>query len=77
MQSLQLVGVAASLLSCVCWLTGAAVGLRRLSLFKFGGPDSIPSALQRQSLINALAALFAGIAAACQAGILFFQNGGS
>jgi hypothetical protein len=71
----QFGGITASLLSCVFWVWGAGIGFRRLSLFSFGGSDSIPSALQRQSVMNAFAALFAAVAAACQAAALFLQSG--
>jgi hypothetical protein len=44
-----------------------------MSLFTLKGPGSIPSALQRQSLLNGLAAIFAAIAAGSQADVFFLQ----
>ena len=58
-ETIQLAGLISALLSCGFWLAGAGVRFRPLSLFTLRGPDSIPAALQRQSLLNAFAAIFA------------------
>jgi hypothetical protein len=72
-ETTQLVGLVSSLISCGFWLAGAGVRFRPVSLFTLKGPDSIPSALQRQSLLNGLAAIFAAIAAGSQAVVFFLQ----
>jgi len=72
-ENIQLVGLVSALLSCVFWLAGAGVRFRPLSLFRLRGPDSIPAALQRQSMLNAFAAIFAASAAAAQALVFYFQ----
>lgn len=73
-QYLQIGGIAASLISCLFWLMGAATGLRPTSLLRFSGPDSIPSSIRRQAVFNGLAALFAALAAACQATALYLHS---
>jgi hypothetical protein len=73
MQNVQIVGVVASLISCLFWIAGAGIRFRPVSLFRLSGPDSIPAALQRQSLLNAFAAVFASIAAGAQA-IMFYAG---
>jgi hypothetical protein len=72
-ETIQLAGLVSALISCGFWLAGAAVRFRPLSLFRLTGPDSIPAALQRQSLLNAFAAIFAAGAAAAQALIFYLQ----
>jgi hypothetical protein len=72
-QTVQLAGLISALLSCGFWLAGAGVRFRPLSLFRLTGPDSIPAALQRQSLLNAFAAIFAAGAAAAQAVVFYLQ----
>jgi hypothetical protein len=72
-QTIQIIGLGASLVSCVFWVAGAGVRFRPLSLFRLIGPESIPAALQRQSLLNAVAAIFAAIAAASQATVFYLQ----
>jgi hypothetical protein len=72
-ESIQLAGLVSALISCVFWLAGAGVRFQRLSLFRLRGPDSIPAALQRQSMLNAFAAIFAAGAAAAQALIFYLQ----
>ena len=72
-ETVQIVGLAAALVSCGFWLAGAAVRIRPLSLFRLRGPESIPAALQRQSLFNAFAAIFAAGAAAAQALVFYLQ----
>jgi hypothetical protein len=73
-ENVQIVGFVSALLSCVFWLAGAGVRFRPLSLFRLRGPDSIPAALQRQSLLNAFAAIFAAGAAAAQAFVFYLQT---
>ena len=72
-ETIQLAGLISALLSCGFWLAGAGVRFRPLSLFTLRGPDSIPAALQRQSLLNAFAAIFAAGAAAAQALLYYLQ----
>jgi hypothetical protein len=72
-ESIQIAGVAASVISCGFWLAGAGVRFQPFSLFRLRGPDSIPAALQRQSLLNAFAAIFAAVAAGAQALIFYLQ----
>lgn len=72
-ESIQVAGLISALLSCGFWLAGAGVRFRPLSLFTLRGPDSIPAALQRQSLLNAFAAIFAAGAAAAQALLYYLQ----
>lgn len=72
-QTVQLAGLVSALISCGFWLAGAGVRFRPLSLFRLTGPDSIPAALQRQSLFNAFAAIFAAGAAAAQAVVFYLQ----
>jgi hypothetical protein len=72
-ENIQIAGVVSALLSCGFWLAGAGVRFRPLSLFTLRGPDSIPAALQRQSLFNAFAAIFAAGAAAAQAIVFYLQ----
>ena len=55
-QTIQIAGLTSALLSCGFWLAGAGVRIRPLSLLRLRGPESIPAALQRQSLLNAFAA---------------------
>ncbi|MGE0563397.1 MAG: hypothetical protein AB7O50_02670 [Pseudolabrys sp.] len=69
----QLVGLGCALLSCVFWLAGAGVRFRPFSLFTLRGPDSIPEALRRQSMLNGFAAIFAAGAAAAQAVVFYLQ----
>ena len=71
--TIQVVGLAASLVSCGFWIAGAGVRLQPLSLFRLRGPDSIPAVLHRQSLLNAFAAIFAAGAAAAQAVVFYLQ----
>jgi hypothetical protein len=61
-----MIGVAAAAISCFFWLVAAGVRFRPITLFRLRGPESLPEALQRQSLLNAVAAFCAAIAAACQ-----------
>jgi hypothetical protein len=72
----QIAGVVASLISCGFWIAGAGVRIRPLSLFTLTGPDSIPAALERQSLLNAFAAVFASLAAGAQALVFYLQMPG-
>jgi hypothetical protein len=72
-ETVQMVGLTSSLVSCVFWIAGAGVRPRPLSLFRLRGPDSIPAALQRQSLLNACAAIFAAGAAGSQAMVFYLQ----
>jgi hypothetical protein len=72
-ETIQIAGLISALLSCGFWLAGAGVRFRPLSLFTLRGPDSIPAALQRQSLLNAFAAIFAAGAAAAQAMLYYTQ----
>ena len=72
-QTIQIFGLTAALASCGFWLAGAGVRIRPLSLFRLRGPESIPAALQRQSLFNAFAAIFAAAAAAAQAVVFYLQ----
>ena len=72
-ENIQIVGLAASLISCAFWLAGAGVRFKPLSLFRLTGPESIPAALQKQSLLNAFAAIFAAVAAGSQATIYYLQ----
>lgn len=69
----QLFGLGSAIMSCVFWLTGAGVRFRPFSIFRLRGPESIPAALQRQSLFNALAAIFAAGAAGAQALVFYLQ----
>lgn len=69
----QIAGLCSALISCGFWLAGAGVRFRPLSLLTLRGPDSIPEALQRQSLLNAFAAIFAAAAAGAQALIFYLQ----
>ena len=71
--AIQIVGLISSLISCGFWIAGAGVRFQPLSLFRLRGPDSIPAALQRQSLLNAFAAIFAAGAAAAQALMFYLQ----
>ncbi|HXF55133.1 MAG TPA: hypothetical protein VNK52_13510 [Hyphomicrobiaceae bacterium] len=73
MNIVQMIGVTAALASAVFWLIGAGIRIRPLSLWTLVGPESLPSLLNRQSLMNAVAAMFASIAAACQAADLYFR----
>ncbi|MGE0726193.1 MAG: hypothetical protein AB7O45_17600 [Alphaproteobacteria bacterium] len=75
-ETIQIAGMASALLSCVFWIAGAGVRFRPLSLFRLSGPDSIPAALNRQSLLNAIAAIFAAGAAAAQALVFYLQMPG-
>jgi hypothetical protein len=72
-ETVQMVGLTSSLVSCVFWIVGAGVRFRPLSLFRLRGPDSIPAALQRQSLLSASAAIFAAGAAGFQAMMFYLQ----
>ncbi len=72
-QTIQIAGLTSALLSCGFWLAGAGVRIRPLSLFRLRGPESIPAALQRQSLLNAFAAIFAAGGAAAQALVFYLQ----
>lgn len=72
-QAVQMAGLGSALISCVFWIAGAGVRFRPLSLFTITGPDSIPAALQRQSLLNAFAAIFAAGAAGAQALVFYLQ----
>lgn len=72
-ETIQIVGLISALISCGFWLGGAGVRFRPLSLFRLRGPDSIPGALQRQSLLNGFAAIFAAGAAAAQALVFYLQ----
>ncbi len=72
-ETVGIVGLASSFLSCVFWLAGAGVRFRPLSLFRLSGPESIPAALQKQSLFNAFAAVFAALAAAAQGAVFYVQ----
>lgn len=65
--TLHLAGFAAALISCAFWLAAAFIRFRPLSFTTLRGAESIPAALQRQSLLNAVAAIFAAIAAATEA----------
>ena len=72
-QTVQIAGLISALISCGFWLAGAGVRFRPLSLFRLSGPESIPGALQRQSLLNGFAAIFAAGAAAAQALVFYLQ----
>jgi hypothetical protein len=72
-ERIQVIGLISALISCGFWIAGAGVRFRPLSLFTLRGPESIPAALQRQSLLNAFAALFAAGAAAAQAVVFYLQ----
>lgn len=72
-ETVQIAGLCSALLSCGFWLAGAGVRFRPLSLFRLRGPDSIPEALQRQSLLNAFGAIFAAGAAGAQAWVFYLQ----
>jgi hypothetical protein len=73
MERIQVIGLFSALISCGFWIAGAGVRFRPLSLVSLRGPDSIPAALQRQSLLNAYAADFAAGAAAAQAFVFYLQ----
>jgi hypothetical protein len=75
-ETIQIAGLVSALISCGFWLAGAGVRFRPFSLFRLSGPDSITAALQRQSLLNALAAIFAAGAAAAQAFVFYLQISG-
>lgn len=66
-QLVHIIGIAAALVSCGFWLSAAFIRFRPLSLTRLRGPESIPATLQRQSLLNGIAAIFAAVAAAAQA----------
>jgi hypothetical protein len=72
-ERIQVIGLVSALISCGFWIAGAGVRFRPLSLLTLRGPDSIPAALQRQSLFNAFAAVFAAGAAAAQAVVFYLQ----
>jgi hypothetical protein len=72
-ERIQVIGLISALISCGFWIAGAGVRFRPLSLFTLRGPESIPAALQRQSLFNAFAAVFAAGAAAAQAFVFYLQ----
>lgn len=73
MEGIQIAGLLFSLISSGFWLGGAAVRFLPFSLSRLRGPDSIPAALERQSLLNAIAAVFAALAAGAQALIYYWQ----
>lgn len=70
MDAVHIVGLIAATISCGFWLGGAFVRFRP----KMRGPDSIPAAFHRQSMLNAFAAIFAAIGAASQAAIFFLAT---
>ena len=65
----ELTGVVAALLSAVFWGLGALVRIPSFRRWRFGGEDPSVS-IRRQSLMNAIAAIFAATAAVCQAIVL-------
>lgn len=73
-ETVQMIGVVSSLMSCGFWIAGAGVRIKPLSLFTLRGPDSIPETLQRQSLMNAIAAIFAAGAAGAQAMVFYLSS---
>ena len=72
METIQFVGVASALISALFWGLGAGVRIPAISLWWWrGSQDPTTTALRRQSLMNAVAAVFAAIAAICQAIVIY------
>lgn len=69
--SLQVIGAAAAILSALFWGLGAGIRIPPISRWRWGGEDPTTEALHRQSLMNAFAAIFAAIAAVCQAYLIY------
>lgn len=65
----EIVGAAAALLSAVFWGLGALVRIPSFRRWRLGGEDPVVS-IRRQSMMNAIAAVFAATAAVCQAIVL-------
>lgn len=65
----ELIGVAAAVLSAVFWGLGALVRIPSFRRWQIGGEDPVVS-IRRQSMMNAIAAVFAATAAICQAIVL-------
>lgn len=66
MDLVQLVGIATAFISAVFWIVGAGMRIPPIRFWRFGPSDPTTTALQRQSLMNAFAGMFAAIAAICQ-----------
>jgi hypothetical protein len=80
LESVTLVGVATALMSAVFWGLGAGIRIPPISLFYWwrrpdGDHDPTTAALRRQSLMNAFAAIFAALAAICQAILIYAVPG--
>jgi hypothetical protein len=59
----KLCGVSTALLSAIFWGLGAGIRIPPVSRWRMGGQDPTTTALNRQSLMNAFAALFAAATA--------------
>ena len=72
-ETIHMIGLTSSLLSLCVLDRWRRCPFRPLSLFTLRGPDSIPAALQLQSLFNACAAIFAAGVAGSQAVVFYLQ----
>ena len=72
--TIRFIALVAALTSCGFWFAAAGVRFKGRSLFSLSGEKSIQSALERQSLLNACAAIFAGLSAAAQALVFYLQS---
>jgi hypothetical protein len=66
MERVQLVGIATAFISALFWIIGAGIRIPPIRFWRIGLTDPTTTALRRQSLMNAFAAIFAAIAAICQ-----------
>lgn len=71
MELVQSTGIATAFISAVFWIVGAGIRIPPIRFWRLGSTDPTTSALQRQSLMNAFAAIFAAMAAICQAIITY------
>jgi hypothetical protein len=73
LQAAQFIGAGTALLSAVFWGLGAGIRIPAISWWwwHIGDQDPTTTALRRQSLMNAVAAVFAAVSAVCQAILIY------
>jgi hypothetical protein len=73
LENIQTLGAATALFSAVFWGLGAGIRIPAISWWwwPLGDQDPTTAALRRQSLMNAIAAVFAAASAVCQAVVLY------
>lgn len=74
MTGLQIVFTGAAILSSIFWALASLVHFPRLSWLSPMGHRELSDRLRHQSLLNAIAAAFAAVAALCQTALMFWPS---